>query len=159
MVLCRVSPGVSPIILEATYKVNLHFQVWLVLSIVQFTPEVMSDALQFHGLQHARSPCPSPTPGACSNPCPLRQRCQLTISSSVVPFSSCLQSFQHQGLFQWVSPSHQVPKYWSFSYSISPSNEYTGLNSFRMDWLDIAVQGTLKSLLNTTVQKHQFFST
>ena len=52
------------------------------------------------------------------------------------------------------------PKYWSFSFSISPSNEYSGLISFRMDWLDMfAVQGTLKSLLNTTVQKHQFFGT
>ena len=55
---------------------------------------------------------------------------------------------QHQGLFQWVDPSHQVAKYWSFSFSISPSNEYLGLISFRMDWLDLlAVQGTLKSLL------------
>ena len=55
---------------------------------------------------------------------------------------------QHQGLFQWVSSSHQVAKYWSFSFSISPSNEYPGLISFRMDWLDLlAVQGTLKSLL------------
>ena len=55
---------------------------------------------------------------------------------------------QHQGLFKWVSSSHQVAKYWSFSLSISPSNEYSGLISFRMDWLDLlAVQGTLKSLL------------
>ena len=55
---------------------------------------------------------------------------------------------QHQGLFQWVSSSHQVAKYWSFSFSISPSNEYSGLISFRMDWLDLlTVQGTLKSLL------------
>ena len=55
---------------------------------------------------------------------------------------------QHQGLFKWVNSSHQVAKYWSFSFSISPSNEYSGLISFRMDWLDLlAVQGTLKSLL------------
>ena len=55
---------------------------------------------------------------------------------------------QHQGLFRWVSSSHQVAKYWSFSFSISPSNEYSGLTSFRMDWLDLlAVQGTLKILL------------
>ena len=54
---------------------------------------------------------------------------------------------QHQGLFQWVSYSHQVAKYWSFSFSIIPSNEYSGLSSFRMDWLDLlAVQGTFKSL-------------
>ena len=158
MVLCRVSPGVSPIILEATYKVNLHFQVWLVLSIVQFTPEVMSDALQFHGLQHARSPCPSPTPGACSNPCPLRQRCQLTISSSVVPFSSCLQSFQHQGLFHWVSPSHQVPKYWSFSYSISPSKSFQDWFPLGWTgWISLQSKGLSRVFSNTTVQKHQFF--
>ena len=65
---------------------------------------------------------------------------------------------QDQGLFQWVSSLHQEPKYWSFSFSISPSNEHPGLISFRMDWLDLlAVQGTLKSLLQPTVQKHQFF--
>ena len=56
--------------------------------------------------------------------------------------------FQHQGLFQWVSPSYQVAKYWSYSFSISPFNDYLGLISFKMDWLDLlAIQGTLKSLL------------
>ena len=64
------------------------------------------------------------------------------------PSPPALNLSQHQGLFQWVSSSHQVPKYWSFSFSISPSSEYSGLISFRMDWLDLlAVQGTLKSLL------------
>ena len=67
---------------------------------------------------------------------------------------------QHQGLFKWVSSSHRWPKYWSFSFSIGPSNEYSGLISFRMDWLDLsAVQGTLKSLLQHWYQKHQFFRT
>ena len=76
------------------------------------------------------------------------QWCHPTISSSVVPFSSCLQSVLHQGLFKWVNSSHQWPKYWSFSFSINPSNEYSGLISFTMDWLDLlAVQETLKSLL------------
>ena len=65
---------------------------------------------------------------------------------------------QHQGLFKWLVLCIRTPKYWSFSFNISPSNEYSGLISFRMDWLDLlAVQGTLKSLSNTTVQKHQFF--
>ena len=65
---------------------------------------------------------------------------------------------QHQSLFQWVNSSHEVAKYWSFSFSIISSKEIPGLISFRMDWLDLlAVQGTLKSLSNTTVQKHQFF--
>ena len=66
---------------------------------------------------------------------------------------------QHQSLFQWVSSSHQVAKKLEFQLQISPSNEYSGLISFRMDWFDLAVQGTLKSLLNTTVQKYQFFGT
>ena len=65
---------------------------------------------------------------------------------------------QHQGLFKWVSSSIRQPKYWSFRFSISPSNEYLGLLSFRMDWLDLlAVQGTLKSLLQHHSSKHQFF--
>ena len=64
------------------------------------------------------------------------------------PFSSCLQFFQHQGLFQWISSSHQVAKVLEFQLQISPSSEYSGLISFRMDWFDLlAVQGTLKSLL------------
>ena len=62
---------------------------------------------------------------------------------------------QHQGLFQWVSSSHQVEKYWSFSFNISPSNEYSGLISYRMDWLDLlAVQRTLRVFSSTTIWKH-----
>ena len=76
----------------------------------QFSCSVMSDSLRPHGLQHARLPCPSPTPGACSNSCPLSWWCHPTISSSVIPFSSHLQSFLDQGLFQWVSSWHQVVK-------------------------------------------------
>ena len=107
----------------------------------------MSDLLLPHGLQHARPPCPWPTPGAYSNSCPLIWWCYPTISSSVVPFSSCLQSFPASGSFQ-MSWLIRWPKYWSFSFSISPSNEYSGLISCRMDWLDLlAVQGTLKRLL------------
>ena len=66
----------------------------------------------------------------------------------LAPFPPALNPSQHQSLFQWVNSSHEVPKYWCFSFSISPSNEHPGLISFRMDWLDLlAVQGTLKSLL------------
>ena len=70
-----------------------------------------------------------------------------------------LSQHQHQDLFKWVSSLYQVAKkYWSFSFSISPSNEYSGLISFRIDWFDfLAVQGTFKSLLQITVQKYQFF--
>ena len=97
---------------------------------------------------HASPPCPSPTPGVYSNSHPLSRWCHPTISSSVVPFSSRLQSFPASGAFQWVSSSYQVAKVLSFSVSISPSSEYSGLISFRVDWLDLlAVQGTLKNLL------------
>ena len=119
----------------------------------------VSDSLQPHGLQHARPSCPSPAPRVYSNSCPLRWWCHPTISSSVVPFSSLLQSFPASGFF----PNESVlrirwPKYWSFSFSISPSNEHSGFISFRMDWLDLlAVQGTQKSVLQHTVQRYQFF--
>ena len=72
----------------------------------QFSCSVVSNSLQPHGLQHARLPCPSSTTGAYSNSCPLSRWCHTTISSSVVPFSSCLTLSQHQGLSQWISSSH-----------------------------------------------------
>ena len=105
--------------------------------------------LQPHGLHYARLPCPSPTPRACSNSCPSTQWHHPTISSSVIPFSSCLQPFPASGSFP-VSQFFAIrwPKYWSFSFNISPSNEYSRLISFRIDWFDLLeVQGTLKTLL------------
>ena len=92
---------------------------------------------------------PSPTPEAYSNTCPLSQWCHPTISSSVVPFSSCPQSFPAIRVFSNESILRiRWPKDWSFSFNINPSNEYAGLISFKMDWLDLlAVQRTLKSLL------------
>ena len=108
----------------------------------QCSRSVSADSPWPHGLL----PCPSPTPGAYSDSCPPSQWCHPTISSSVVPFSSCLQSFpvfsnQSALLIRW-------PKYWSFSFSNSTSNEYSGLISFRMDRFDLlASQGILKSLL------------
>ena len=109
----------------------------------------MSDSLWPYGLQHTRLPCPSPTPRAYSNSCPLRWWCHPTISSSVVCFSSCLQSFPTSGSFPMRSILQiRWPKYWSFRFSISPSNEYSGLISFRIHWFNLlAVQGTLKNLL------------
>ena len=102
----------------------------------------MSDSLWPCGLQGTRLPCPSPTPEAYSNSCPSSHWCHPTNSSSVVPFSSLLQSFSASVLcIRW-------PKYWSFSFSISPSNEYSGLIFFTMYCLNpLATQGTLKSLL------------
>ena len=115
---------------------------------VQFSPSVVSDSLRPHEPQHAMLPSPSPPPRVHPNPCPLSQWCHPTISSSVVPFSSCPKSFPASGSFQWVSSSHQVAKVLEFQLHISPSSEHPGLISFRMDWLNlVAVQGTLKSLL------------
>ena len=116
---------------------------------VQFGCSVVSDCLRPHGLQHTRLTCPSPTPGACSNSCPSNQLCHPIISSTVVPFSSCLRSFPASGSFQ-MSPFFELgsQSIGSFSFSISPSSEHSGWISFRIDWFDLlAVQWTLKSLL------------
>ena len=115
----------------------------------------MSDSLRLHESQHARLLCPSPTSGVYSNSCPSRQWCHPTISSSVIPFSSRFQSFPSIRVFSIESVLHiRWPKYWSFSFNISPSNEHSGLISFRMDWLDfLEVQGTLKSLLQHHTSK------
>ena len=115
---------------------------------VQFSHSVMSDSLRPHESQHARPPCPSPTPGIHSDSRPSSQWCHPAISSSVVPFSSCPQSlpesesFPMSHLFSWGDQST------GWCFSIIPSEEIPGLISFRMDWLNLlAVQGTLKSLL------------
>ena len=120
----------------------------IILPSVQFSCSVMSNSLQPHGLQHTRPHCPSPTPGAYPNSCPSSRWCHPTISSSVVPFSPCLPFFPASGSFQMSQFFTSSPKYWSFSFNISHSNEYSGLISFKMDWLDVlAVPGTLRSLL------------
>ena len=118
------------------------------VSQIQFTGSVMYNFLQPHGLQHARLPHPSPTPGACSSSCPLMVMpsnhlilcCPLLLLLSIFP---SIRVFSNESALpiRW-------PKYWSFSFSISPSNEYLELISFSKNWLDLlAVQGTLKSLL------------
>ena len=115
---------------------------------VQFSHSVVSDSLRPHESQHARPPCPSPTPGVYLNSYPSSQWCHPANSSSVVPFSSCPRSLPASGSFTMSQLPMRWPKYWSFSFSISPSNEHPGLISFRMDWSDLlGVQGTLKSLL------------
>ena len=140
------------------------FFMWITWSLIHlfvptishFSRSVMSDSLQPHGLQHARLPCPSPTSGAYSNLCPSSRWCLPTISSSVVPFSSCLQSFPASGSFlmsQFFASGG--PSIGVSASAISPSNEYSGLISFRMDWLES--KGLWRVFSNTTVQKHQFF--
>ena len=103
----------------------------------------MSDSLRSIGLQHARFPCPWPTPRVRSNSFPLSRWCHPTISSFLLSIFPRIRVFSNESALciRW-------PKYWSFSFSISHSNEYSGLISFRMDWLNLlAVQETLKSLL------------
>ena len=124
-------------------------------SSVQLSHSVFSDALWPHGLQHARLPCPSPTPGVYSNSCPLSWWCNPTISSSVTPFSSCLQSFPASGSFQmsqfFASSSQSIGA--SASTSVLPMNircyplELTGL-------ISLLSKGLSRVFSNTTVQKH-----
>ena len=130
-------------------------------SSVQFSRSVMSDSLQPHELQHARPPCPSPTPGVHSSSHPLSWWCHPAISSSVVPFSCCLQSLPASGsfpmsqLFAWGGQSTGVSALASFlpknTQEWSPS-EWTG-------WISLQSKGLSRVFSNTTVQKHQFFST
>ena len=101
---------------------------------VQFSHSVMSNSLRPHGLQHARLPCPSPTTGAYSNSCPLSWWCHPTFSSSVVPFSSYLQSFPESGSFQWVSSSHQVAEVLEFQLQ-HQSFQWIFRTDFPQDWL------------------------
>ena len=131
----------------------------LCFSSVQFSHSVVLDSLQSHELQHARPPCPSQTPEVYSNTCPSSRWCYAAISSSVIPFSSCPQSLPSIRVFSNESTLRmRWPKYWSFNFSISPSNKHPGLISFRMDWLDLlAVQRTLKSLLQHHNSKASIF--
>ena len=122
----------------------------------QFSYSVMSDVLRPHELQHTRLPYPSLSPGVCLNSCPLRRWCHPTISSSVAPFSSCLQSFPAfflNELALWI----RWPKYWSFSFSISPSSEYSSWFPLELTGLiSLKSKGLSKVFSSTTVWKHLF---
>ena len=130
-------------------------------SLLLFSHSVVTNSLQPHGLQHARLPCPSLSPGACSNSCPLSQWCHPTISSSVILFSSCLQSFPASG--------SSFPMSWLFSsggQSIRASISASVLPMNIQDWFPLGLTGLIslqskglsRVFSNTTVQKHQFFS-
>ena len=127
---------------------------------VQFSHSVMFDSLRPHGLQHARLPCPSPTPKVYSDSCPSSWWCHPTISSSVIPFSSCLQSFPASGsfpmsqFFSWGGQSIGV----SASASILPMNIQDWSPLGWTDWISLQSKGLSRVFSNTTVQKHQFFS-
>ena len=122
-------------------------------SLLLLSGSVVSDSLRPHGLQHARPPCPSLSPGVCSNSRPLSRWCHLTISFSVISFSSFLQSFPASGSFPmselFASGAQSIG---AFSFSISPPNEYAGLISFRIDWFDLLASKRLSRVFsNTTI--------
>ena len=127
---------------------------------VQFSCSVVSDSLRPDGLQYARPPCPSPTPGVYSNSCPLSQWCQPTISSSVFSFSSHLQSFPASGSFQM----SQLFALGGQSIGVSASTSVLPMNTQDWSplgwtgWTSLQSQGLSRVFSNTTVQKHQFFS-
>ena len=137
----------------------MYFGTIIIISCVQFSRPVVSDSLQPHELQHARPPCPSPTPGVHSDPHALSRWCHPAISSSVVPFSSCPQSlpasesFPMSQLIAWGGQSPGVSTLASFlpkkSQGWSPS-EWTG-------WISLQSEGLSGVFSNTTVQKHQCF--
>ena len=132
---------------------------WSVSS-VQFSRSIMSDSLWPHESQHARPPCPSPTPGVHPNPSPLSRWCHPNISCSVVPFSSCPQSFSASGsfpmsqLFAWGGQSIGV----SASASVLPVNTQDWSSIGWTGWISLQSKGLSRVFSNTTVQKHQFFS-
>ena len=130
-------------------------------SSVQFSCSVMSDSLRPHGLQHARPPCPSPTPRVHPNSCPSSLWCHPTISSSVVPFSSHLQSFPASGSFSVSQffPSGGQSIRVSASASVLPMNTQDWFLLECTGWISLQSKGLSRVLSNTTVQKHQFFST
>ena len=130
---------------------------WKILLL--FSHSVMSNSLWPHGLQHARLPCPSPFPGVCSNSCPLNQWCHPTISSSVIPFSSCLQSFPASGSFpmsQLFAPGGQRIGV-SASASVLPMNISDWFSLGWTDCITLLSKGLSRVFSSTTVRKHQFF--
>ena len=121
----------------------------------------MWDSLRFHGLQHTRLPYPSPSPGACSNSCPLSQWCHPTISSSVIPFSSCLQSFQAPGSFlksQIFAASGQSIGVSALA-SVHPMSIHGWFPLGLTGLISLKSKGLSRVFSNTTVEKHQFFGT
>ena len=133
---------------------------WKVHDSVQFSCSVMSDSLRPHELQHTRPPCPSQTPGVHSNSRPLSRWCHPATLSSVVPFSSCLQSlpasesFPMSQLFVWGGQSTGVSALASFL----PKNNQGWTPSEWTGWISLQSKGLSRVFSNTTVQKHQFFS-
>ena len=134
---------------------------YVCMSVSQFSHSVVSNSLQPYGLQLARLPCPSPAPETCLNSCPSGQWCHPTISSSVVPFSSHLQSFTASGFFpvsQFFTSDHQSIGV-SASASVLPMNTQDWSPLGWTGWIALQCKGLSRVFSNTTVQKHQFFGT
>ena len=129
------------------------------VSSVQFSCSVVSDSLRPHKLQHARPPCPSPTPGVYPNSCPFSRWCHPTISSSVIPFSSCLQSLPASGSFQmsqlFASGSQSIGV--SASTSVLPMNTQDWSPLGWTGWISLQSKGLSRVFSNSTVQNHRFF--
>ena len=157
--------GQTPHLLRQWQTLSIE-EIWLTLdsflqfSSVQFSHSVMSNSLWPHGPQHTRPPCPSPAPGAYSNSCPPSLWCHPTISSSVIPFSFCLQSFPASGSFQmsqfFIASSDQSIGV-SASASVLPMNIHDWFPLGWMGWISLQSKGLSRVFSNTTVQKHQFF--
>ena len=128
-------------------------------STIHFICSVMLSSLQTHRMQHARLPCPSPTPGACSNPCPSSQWCDPTISSSVVPFSFCLQFFPASQLFPmsrfFTSGGQRIGA--SALASVLPMNIQDLFPLVLTGFVSLMSKGLSRDFFNTTVQRHRFF--
>ena len=130
---------------NSKYNYTIYYNAGYMITLNRYCSVAESDSLRVHGLQHSRFPCPSQSPTVCANSRPLSQRCHPTISSSVASFSTWPVFPSIWVICNESAPPLRWPKYWSFSFSISPSNEYSGF-SFRIDQSDLlAVQGTLKS--------------
>ena len=134
-------------------------KVWKLSSVAQFSCSVVSDSLRPHESQHARPPCPSPTPGVHSDSCPSSPWCHPAISSSVIPFSSCPQSLPASGcfpmsqLFPWGGQSIGV----SASVSVLPMNTKDWSSLGWTSWISLQSKGLSRVFSSTTVEKHQFF--
>ena len=146
-----------------TFRSLIHFELIFVYGVqfssVQFSHSVVSNSLRPHESQHTRPPCPSPTPGVYPNSCPLNWWCHPTISSLVIPFSSCPQSFPASGSFQMSQLFSSGG--WSIgvsaSTSVLPRNTQNWSLLGQTDWISLQSKGLSRIFFNTTVQKHQFF--
>ena len=156
----------SSSLLQSTFRfsflldwITTFYSFLCLFSSVQFSRSVVSDSLRPHEPQHARPPCPSPTPGLHSNSCPLSQWCHTAISSSVVPFASCPQSlpasesFPMNQLFTWGGQNIGV----SASESVLPINTQDWSPLEWISWISLQSRGLARVFSSTTVQKHQFF--